>query len=35
MLGWHMQDVQDRRGMIDNFLCAYSRNMDEGENEYH
>jgi hypothetical protein len=30
-----MQEVQERRGMIDNLLCAYTRNMEEGESEYH
>jgi DNA-binding PadR family transcriptional regulator len=35
VLGWHTQELQEARGMIDSLLGAYNRHMQEGEGEYH
>ena len=35
VLGWHTQDLQKARGMIDRLLGAYTRHMEEGKGEYH
>jgi len=35
VLGWWTQDLQDTRHVIDYFLGAYKRHMEEGEGEYH
>jgi len=35
VLGWWTQDLHDTRNVIDYFLGAYERHMEEGEGEYH
>ena len=35
VLGWHTQELQAARGMIDHLLGAYTQHMEEGKGEYH
>jgi DNA-binding PadR family transcriptional regulator len=35
VMGWHTQELQEARGMIDRLLGAYTLHMEEGQGEYH
>jgi PadR family transcriptional regulator PadR len=35
VLGWWARDLHETRDMINHFLGAYSRHMEEGEGEHH
>lgn len=35
VLSWWTQDLQETRGMIEHFMSAYSRHMEEGAGEHH
>jgi len=35
VLSWWTQDLQETRGMIEHFVSAYTRHMEEGDGEHH
>jgi PadR family transcriptional regulator PadR len=35
VLAWWTQDLQETRRLVDHFLEAYNRHMEEGDGEYH